>query len=138
MMIRVLLPQHLRTLAHVGSEVTLDIEGAVTLRAALDALEARYPMLRGTIRDHGTQQRRPFLRFFACEEDLSHESPDSPLPEAVTSGKEPLVILGAIAGGEKENFHQKAAKNFTLYMTQTNPPTNQFHIFQANPRRTRL
>ena len=98
-MIRVLLPQHLRTLAHVGSEVTLDIEGAVTLRAALDALEARYPMLRGTIRDHGTQQRRPFLRFFACEEDLSHESPDAPLPEAVTSGKEPLVILGAIAGG---------------------------------------
>ena len=99
MMIRVLLPQHLRTLAHVGSEVTLDIEGAVTLRAALDALEVRYPMLRGTIRDHGTQQRRPFLRFFACEEDLSHESPDAPLPEAVTSGKEPLVILGAIAGG---------------------------------------
>jgi hypothetical protein len=98
-MIRVLLPQHLRTLAHVGSEVTLDIEGAVTLRAALDALEARYPMLRGTIRDHGTQQRRPFLRFFACEEDLSHESPDAPLPEGVTSGKEPLVILGAIAGG---------------------------------------
>ena len=98
-MIRVLLPQHLRTLAHVGSEVTLDIEGAVTLRVALDALEARYPMLRGTIRDHGTQQRRPFLRFFACEEDLSHESPDAPLPEAVTSGKEPLVILGAIAGG---------------------------------------
>ena len=98
-MIRVLLPQHLRTLAHVGSEVTLDIEGAVTLRAALDALEARYPMLRGTIRDHGTQQRRPFLRFFACEEDLSHESPDAPLPEAVISGKEPLVILGAIAGG---------------------------------------
>jgi len=98
-MIRVLLPQHLRTLAHVGSEVTLDIEGAVTLRAALDALEARYPMLRGTIRDHGTQQRRPFLRFFACAEDLSHESPDAPLPEAVTSGKEPLVILGAIAGG---------------------------------------
>ena len=98
-MIRVLLPQHLRTLAHVGSEVTLDIEGAVTLRAALDALEVRYPMLRGTIRDHGTQQRRPFLRFFACEEDLSHESPDAPLPEAVTSGKEPLVILGAIAGG---------------------------------------
>jgi molybdopterin synthase sulfur carrier subunit len=98
-MIRVLLPQHLRTLAHVGSEVTLDIEGAITLRAALDALEARYPMLRGTIRDHSTQQRRPFLRFFACEEDLSHESPDAPLPEAVTSGKEPLVILGAIAGG---------------------------------------
>src|SRR3981189_1188502 len=98
-MIRVLLPQHLRTLAHVVSEVTLDIEGAVTLRVALDALEARYPMLRGTIRDHGTQQRRPFLRFFACEEDLSHVSPDAPLPEAVTSGKEPLVILGAIAGG---------------------------------------
>ena len=98
-MIRILLPQHLRTLAHVGAEVSLDVEGPVTLRAVLDALEARYPMLRGTIRDHVTQQRRPFLRFFAIEEDLSHDSPDQPLPEAVVSGKEPLVILGAIAGG---------------------------------------
>jgi sulfur-carrier protein len=98
-MIRVILPQHLRTLAHVGSEVTVDLQGQATLRSVLDALDARYPMLRGTIRDHGTQQRRPFLRFFACEEDLSHESPDAPLPETVASGKEPLVILGAIAGG---------------------------------------
>jgi hypothetical protein len=83
----------------VGAEVSLDVEGPVTLRAVLDALEARYPMLRGTIRDHVTQHRRPFLRFFAIEEDLSHDSPDQPLPEAVVSGKEPLVILGAIAGG---------------------------------------
>ena len=98
-MIRVILPQHLRTLAHVGSEVQIDVEGQPTLRSVLDTLEARYPMLRGTIRDHGTQQRRPFLRFFACEEDLSHESPDAPLPEAVVLGKEPLVVLGAIAGG---------------------------------------
>jgi sulfur-carrier protein len=99
LMIRVILPQHLRTLAHVGSEVTIEVKGQATLRSVLDALEARYPMLRGTIRDHGTQQRRPFLRFFACEEDLSHEAPDAPLPDAVASGKEPLVILGAIAGG---------------------------------------
>ena len=98
-MIRVILPQQLRTLAHVGSEVQIDVEGQPTLRSVLDTHEARYPMLRGTIRDHGTQQRRPFLRFFACEEDLSHESPDAPLPEAVVSGKEPLVVLGAIAGG---------------------------------------
>ena len=98
-MIRVVLPQHLRTLAHVGSEVAIEVEGTITLRSALDALEARYPMLRGTIRDHITQQRRPFLRFFACEEDLSHEPPDAPLPEAVVSGKEPLLIIGAIAGG---------------------------------------
>jgi hypothetical protein len=97
--IRVTLPQHLRTLAHVGNEVTLYIEGPVTLRSVLDALEASYPMLRGTIRDHVTQQRRPFLRFFACEEDLSHESPDTPLPDAVAAGKEPLLIIGAIAGG---------------------------------------
>jgi molybdopterin synthase sulfur carrier subunit len=97
--IRVELPQHLRTLAHVGREVELDVEGAVTQRSVLDALEARYPMLRGTIRDHGTQQRRAFLRFFACEEDLSHEPPDSPLPDAVASGKEPFLIIGAIAGG---------------------------------------
>ncbi len=98
-MIRVILPQHLRTLAHVGSEVTLEVEGSVTQRSVLDALEARYPMLRGTIRDHLTQQRRPFLRFFACEEDLSHESPDAPLPDAVVSGKEPFIVIGAIAGG---------------------------------------
>jgi sulfur-carrier protein len=98
-MIRVILPQHLRTLAHAGSEVQLQVEGAVTQRSVLDALEAQYPMLRGTIRDHITQQRRPFLRFFACEEDLSHEAPDRPLPDAVASGKEPLLIIGAIAGG---------------------------------------
>ena len=98
-MIRVILPPHLRTLAHVGSEVTLDVEGPATQRSVLDALEARYPMLRGTIRDHDTQRRRPFLRFFACEEDLSHEPPDAPLPDAVVNGNEPLVILGAIAGG---------------------------------------
>ncbi len=98
-MIRVILPPHLRTLAHVDSEVTLEVEGQATQRSVLDALEARYPMLRGTIRDHDTQQRRPFLRFFACEEDLSHEPPDAPLPAAVASGAEPLVILGAIAGG---------------------------------------
>jgi molybdopterin synthase sulfur carrier subunit len=98
-MIRVILPFHLRSLAHVGTEVQLEVEGRVTLRAVLDALEARYPMLRGTIREHGTLQRRAFLRFFACEEDWSHESPDAELPEAVASGKEPLVVLGAIAGG---------------------------------------
>ncbi len=98
-MIRVELPQHLRTLAHVGREVQLEIQGPVTLRSVLDALESRYPMLRGTIRDHDTQQRRAFLRFFACEEDLSHEPPDSALPESVASGKEPLLIIGAIAGG---------------------------------------
>jgi molybdopterin synthase sulfur carrier subunit len=98
-MIRVILPQHLRTLAHVGSEVQIEVESPVTLRSVLDALEARYPMLRGTIRDHATQQRRPFLRFFACEEDLSHEPPDAALPEAVASGKEPLLVIGAIAGG---------------------------------------
>jgi sulfur-carrier protein len=97
--IRVILPQHLRTLAHAGSEVQLEVEGPVTQRSVLDALEARYPMLRGTIRDQVTQQRRPFLRFFACEEDLSHEPPDAPLPSAVAAGKEPLLIIGAIAGG---------------------------------------
>ncbi len=99
MTIRVMLPQHLRTLAHVGAEVTIELEEPITQRSVLDALETRYPMLRGTIRDHGTQQRRPFLRFFACEEDLSHESPDAALPEAVASGKEPFLIIGAIAGG---------------------------------------
>jgi hypothetical protein len=98
-MIRVILPQHLRTLAKVGSEVELEVEGRVTQRSVLDALEARYPMLRGTIRDHVTQQRRPFLRFFACEEDLSHEPPDAPLPDSVASGAEPFLIIGAIAGG---------------------------------------
>jgi sulfur-carrier protein len=98
-MIRVVLPPHLRTLAHVGSEVTLEVAAPVTLRAVLDELEARYPMLRGTIRDHGTLQRRPFLRFFACEQDLSHESPDVQLPDAVAKGAEPFIVLGAIAGG---------------------------------------
>jgi len=98
-MIRVELPYHLRILAQVSGEVQLDVQGAVTLRSVLDALETRYPMLQGTIRDHVTQQRRPFLRFFACEEDLSHQSPDAPLPEAVASGKEPLLVIGAIAGG---------------------------------------
>lgn len=98
-MIRVVLPPHLRTLAKVNGDVQLEVKGAVTQRSVLDALEASYPMLRGTIRDHGTLQRRPFLRYFACEEDLSHESPDAPLPEAVASGKEPFVVLGAIAGG---------------------------------------
>jgi hypothetical protein len=98
-MIRVILPGHLRALAHVGSEVELDIKGPVTQRSVLDALEARYPMLRGTIRDHVVQQRRPFLRFFACGEDLSHELPDAPLPDAIASGAEPLLIIGAIAGG---------------------------------------
>jgi molybdopterin converting factor small subunit len=98
-MIRVALPAHLRTLAGVDREVTLELDGPVTLRAALDALEARYPALRGTIRDHATRERRPFLRFFACEEDLSHEPPDTLLPDAVARGAEPLIILGAIAGG---------------------------------------
>jgi len=98
-MIRVILPYHLRTLAHVGAEVKLDVEDPVTQRSVLDALEARYPMLAGTIRDHVTQKRRPFLRFFACEEDLSHEPPEAPLPDAVASGAEPLIVLGAIAGG---------------------------------------
>lgn len=98
-MIRVILPYHLRTLAKVGSEVQLEIEAPVTQRAILDTLEAHYPMLRGTIRDHVTLQRRPFLRYFACQEDLSLESPDAPLPEAVASGREPFIVLGSIAGG---------------------------------------
>ena len=98
-MIRVELPAHLRTLAHVSGEVELEVEGQATQRSVLDALEARYPVLRGTIRDHLTHERRPFLRFFACEEDLSLEPPDAPLPETVSSGKEPLLIIGAIAGG---------------------------------------
>jgi len=98
-MIRVILPHHLRTLAHVGAEVQLEVATPITQRSVLDALEACYPMLRGTIRDHVTQQRRAFLRFFACEEDLSHELPDAPLPEAVASGQEPFIVIGAIAGG---------------------------------------
>jgi hypothetical protein len=98
-MIRIVLPQHLRTLAHVNGEVQLEVEGQATLRSVLDALEARYPMLCGTMRDHVTLQRRPFLRFFACEEDLSHQPPDHPLPDEVVSGKEPFLIIGAIAGG---------------------------------------
>jgi hypothetical protein len=97
--IRVIIPYHLRTLAHVGAEVHLDVAAPVTQRSVLDALEARYPMLRGTIRDHATQQRRPFLRFFACEQDLTHEPPDTPLPDSVASGAAPFFIIGAIAGG---------------------------------------
>jgi len=98
-MIRVALPAHLRKLAHVDGEVKLDVEGQVTQRSVLDALEACYPMLRGTIRDQVTQRRRPFVRFFACEEDLSHESPDAPLPDAVATGAEPFLVVGAMAGG---------------------------------------
>jgi molybdopterin synthase sulfur carrier subunit len=98
-MIRVELPQHLRTLARVSGEVTVEINGQATLRSVLDALENSYPMLRGTIRDHVTQERRPFLRFFACAEDWSHEPPDAPLPAEISSGKEPFLIIGAIAGG---------------------------------------
>jgi hypothetical protein len=98
-MIRVELPAHLRTLARVDGEVTLDVEGRVTQRSVLNAIEARYPVLRGTIRDHVTEQRRPFVRFFACQEDLSHDSPDAPLPDAVARGAEPLLIVGAMSGG---------------------------------------
>jgi molybdopterin converting factor small subunit len=98
-MIRVVLPAHLRTLAHVDGEVKLDVEGQITLRSVLDALEARYPMLRGTIRDQVTHERRAFVRFFACEQDLSHEPPDAPLPDAVATGTEPLLVVGAMAGG---------------------------------------
>jgi hypothetical protein len=98
-MIRVVLPAHLRTLARVDGEVKLDVQGAVTLGSVLNALEGRYPMLRGTIRDHATQKRRPFIRFFACEQDLSHDPGDTPLPEAVASGAEPVLIVGAMAGG---------------------------------------
>jgi molybdopterin synthase sulfur carrier subunit len=98
-MIRVVLPAHLRTLARVNGEVTLDVQGQVTQRSVLDALEARYPMLRGTIRDQVTQRRRPFVRFFACEQDLSHDPPDTPLPDAVATGAEPFLIVGAMAGG---------------------------------------
>lgn len=98
-MIRVKLPTHLRTLAHVDGEVSLDIDEPVTQRAVLDALEVRYPVLRGTIRDHATGKRRAFVRFFACEEDLSHDPPDTPLPDAVTRGAEPFLVVGAMAGG---------------------------------------
>jgi len=98
-MIRVVLPAHLRTLAKVGGEVTVDVEGAVTLGATLTALEQTYPVLRGTIRDHITARRRPFVRFFACEQDLSHDPPDTPLPPDVVSGAEPLLVVGAMAGG---------------------------------------
>jgi hypothetical protein len=98
-MIRVVLPHHLRTLANVGKEVELRVEGPTTLGVILDALEAQYPMLRGTIRDHVTQQRRPFIRFFACGQDLSHQPPDSPLPDAVATGAEPFRVVGAMAGG---------------------------------------
>jgi hypothetical protein len=97
--IRVVLPFHLRTLAQVGGEVQVEVEGPVTQRSILDALEARYPVLCGTMRDHVTQKRRPFVRFFACQEDLSHEPPDSPLPDAVATGAEPFLVVGAIAGG---------------------------------------
>ncbi len=98
-MIRIVLPSHLRTLAHVGAEVQLVVEGRATQRSVLDALEAIYPVLRGTIRDHVTHKRRPMVRFFACEEDFSHESPDAPLPDAIASGEEPFLVVGAIAGG---------------------------------------
>jgi sulfur-carrier protein len=98
-MIRVVLPHHLRTLARVGEEVSVEVKGPVTQRSVLDALEAHYPVLRGTIRGHTTQQRRPFIRFFACEQDLSHEAPDAPLPSAVANGAEPLLVVGAMAGG---------------------------------------
>lgn len=98
-MVRVILPQHLRTLANVEREVTLDVQGPVTQRSILDALEQRYPMLRGTVRDHVTQKRRALVRFFACEEDFSNEPPDAPLPDAVATGREPFFIIGAIAGG---------------------------------------
>jgi molybdopterin converting factor small subunit len=98
-MIRVVLPAHLRTIAHVNGEVTLDVDGEITQRSVLDALEAGYPMLRGTIRDQSTHKRRAFVRFFACEEDLSHEPPDAPLPQQVAKGTEPFLIVGAMAGG---------------------------------------
>jgi sulfur-carrier protein len=98
-MMRVILPPHLRTLAHIGGEVELELDGTPTQRSVLDVLEAKYPMLRGTIRDHVTQLRRPMVRFFACGEDLSHESPDAPLPDQITNGTEPFMIIGAIAGG---------------------------------------
>jgi len=115
-MIRVVLPAHLRTLARVEGEVKLDVQGQVTQRSVLDALEAQYPMLCGTLRDHVTQQRRPFVRFFACEEDLSHEPPDAPLPDAVVKGDEPFLVVGAIAGGAAPIV---AAWLFSIYKTGT-------------------
>ena len=102
-MIRVALPAHLRTLARVDGEVLLDVEGQATQRSVLDALEARYPMLQGTIRDHVTERRRAFVRFFACEQDLSHAPPDTPLPDAIATGREPLLVVGAMAGGQEVN-----------------------------------
>ncbi|HEY8665403.1 MAG TPA: hypothetical protein VIL86_02000 [Tepidisphaeraceae bacterium] len=113
-MIRVILPQHLRTLANVGREVTVDVVGPVTQRSILDALEARYPMLRGTIREHDTQQRRKLVRFFACQDDVSQESPDAPLADAVASGAEPFYIIGAIAGGTGDRRGRRVSgdKNF--------------------------
>jgi len=107
-MIRVVLPAHLRTLAKLSGEVMLEVPGAVTQRTVLDALEARYPMLCGTLRDQVTKQRRPFVRFFACEEDLSHESPDEPLPDAVASAAEPLLVVGAIAGGSYRRIRERS------------------------------
>lgn len=98
-MIRVVLPHHLRTLARVGDEVELEVNGSASVQSVLDALESKYPMLRGTIRDYGTQKRRPMVRFFVCSEDVSHDSPDSALPEAIVKGEEPFIIMGAIAGG---------------------------------------
>jgi molybdopterin synthase sulfur carrier subunit len=108
-MIRVLLPQHLRTLARVGGEVLLEVESPVTQRSILNALEARYPVLQGTIRDHDTLNRRPFLRFFACEEDLSHEPPDALVPQSVAAGTEPFLIIGAIAGGSSDKADEGKA-----------------------------
>jgi hypothetical protein len=120
--VRVELPFHLRTLAQVNREVSLDVAPPVTLRSVLDALEARYPVLRGTVRDHGTQQRRPFLRFFACQEDLSHQSPDDPLPDAVTAGREPLLIIGAIAGGSGPSASRASRKPKTAALEQVADP----------------
>jgi sulfur-carrier protein len=132
MTVRVVLPAHLRTLAQVGGEVDVDVDAPATVRRLLDALEARHPVLRGTIRDHGTLKRRPFLRFFACEEDLSLESPDVPLPAPVISGAEPFYIVGAIAGGEGRT---RAA---AMTLVFANSPTHQLDNFiQAEVRRAR-
>jgi hypothetical protein len=120
--VRVELPFHLRTLAQVNREVSLDVAPPVTLRSVLDALEARYPVLRGTVRDHGTQQRRPFLRFFACQEDLSHQSPDDPLPDEVAAGREPLLIIGAIAGGSGPSASRASRKPKTAALEQVADP----------------
>ncbi|HEX4006318.1 MAG TPA: MoaD/ThiS family protein [Acidobacteriaceae bacterium] len=115
--VRIELPFHLRTLAQVNGEVRLDVEPPVTLNRVLDALEECYPVLRGTIRDHGTLQRRPFLRFFACQEDISHQSPDDPLPDAVAAGREPLLIIGAIAGGTSRPGDRAARRHRTQKST---------------------